>query len=179
MMVGRIAPYSVYPSYSRSKTTSAIKANPIDSVAFKGSAPRVLSDELVKIANAFWEKTHGEVVSLDVPGFGKCEAISGEIGRRDALCLNVRGVTGYIITILDDNTIGTSSEFLMRKIRERGFAGGEDIPLTDPKVYAKAVKNAKTILEALLTGKNQHPHKEFPCFPPLGVKHPEPVAAHR
>lgn len=152
-MIGRINPYSVYPSYNNNKTTSAIKANPIDSVTFKGFS-KELPKPVVDLAHEVLAKMNGG--SLEVPSI-RCKAMLGSSGSSNSLNRfflrtqeNDKFVR-YQLEILPDSDVIVPSSGIAKELlpKEEAVCGGVDIPLDEQSVYEKAVSAVKDLLTAL------------------------------
>lgn len=178
MLVSKIAPYSGYPSYTKIQTSPAIKASQTDSVSFKGSAPRVLSEEFVKAANTVIAKVERDgMLKISLPPYGECEAKLGEVCREQQLFLSA-GKLGYIIKLNNDKVI-PYSEFSIKYLPSGGLILGKDISLKNPNVYKRAVEKAKVLLDALATGENEHAWQAFPTFQSPNIKPKQPTKSKR
>lgn len=161
MLVSRIAPYSVYPSYNKNTSMPSIKTNQSDSVSFRG---KYLS-ELPKIMEAAKEvlaRMHGSVLEVPVPELRTtCKADIGYFNRADHLCISFdkRGqAIRYRIGLNDDNEVSLLSELVREKLPNKGSYMAESSLDLDEK----SIQTLQTLLDALKTKKNIHAWVGYP-----------------
>lgn len=171
MLVSRIAPYSTYSSYPKNQ------ANVTTNVAFKGSAPRVLSQEFITAANAVLRKMCGSSIEVTSPSLiTKCEARLGNFAGTEHLCIDY-GNNRYVIGLIGDDAVGPYSGFSVHDLGSGRF--GDCKSLEADQNYQEEVQTAKTLLDALLSNTNEHQNTPYPLFPSFNVQPPKFVARHK
>lgn len=171
MLVSRIAPYAAYSSYTKNQ------ANATTNIAFRGNAPRVLSQEFITAANAVLRKMCGSPIEVTSNTLlTKCEARLGNFAGTEHLCIDY-GSNRYVIGLINDEAVGPYSGFAVHNLGSGNF--GDCKSLEADQDYRAEVQTAKTLLDELLSNTNEHQNTPFPVFPSLGVKHPKVVTTAR
>lgn len=175
MLVSRITPYSVYPSYRKNQTKPAIKANQTDSVSFRGTYLSELP-KIITAANAVLKKMCGSVREVHVPRLNTtCKASQGNFNGAEHLCLcfdKDGHAIRYRISLNEDNQVSLLSDLVKERLSNIDAYPAEATLDLDEGSKTELL----TLLKAVKSNKNRYKSSGFPVTSSLRRTRPQQLS---